>query len=103
MSFLLITLLMVFIIDISGFIEEIETILGKWLKGKVRIPKPFSCSLCCSWWVNIIYALCSSQLTLINLCIIALFALLTPVFLTLLTLVREILILWIEKAFKALK
>ena len=41
----LIALICVVIIDISGFIGEIEDILAKWLKVKsVRIPKPFSCS-----------------------------------------------------------
>ena len=42
----LIALICVIIIDVSGFIEELELILAKWLKvNKVRIPKPFSCSL----------------------------------------------------------
>ena len=41
----LIALICVVIIDISGFIGEIEDILAKWLKVKsVRITKVFSCS-----------------------------------------------------------
>lgn len=85
----LITFLCVFVIDISGFIDEVETMLGKWLKGKVIIPKPISCSLCMSWWVNLVYLLCVGEFTIPNISIVALFAILTPVLATLIICVRE--------------
>ena len=103
LDLLLITLIIVFIIDISGVIDSIEQALSKWLKGKVRIPKPFSCSLCSAWWVGLIYLLCLRQFTLVNIAIVALFAILTPVFSTFMVLVRETLIWALEKAYKALK
>lgn len=93
----------VFIIDISGVIENLEEGLSKWLKGKVRIPKPFSCSLCSMWWLGLIYLWLYSQLTLVNISIVALFAILTPVISSLLVLVRETLLWVVGKAYNALK
>lgn len=98
-----ITFICVFIIDISGFIDEVEMMLGKWLKGKVIIPKPFSCSLCMSWWVNLVYLLCIGQFTLTNITIVALFAILTPVISSFVIWVRETLTWVINKAYNALK
>ena len=103
LDILLITLIIVFIIDLSGIIDSIESGLSKWLKGNAKVPKPFSCSLCMSWWVNLIYLLCIHQFTLAAIAIVVLFALLTPVFSTLLVLVRETLIWVLEKAYSALK
>lgn len=100
---LIITLIMVFIIDLSGFIDEIETVLSKWLKGKVRIPKPFSCSLCMSWWTNLIYLLCVGKLTLPYMALIALFAFLTPVFAILFIWIRETLNSILNKALEGIK
>lgn len=96
-----ITFICVFIIDISGFIDEAEVMLGKWLKGKVIIPKPFSCSLCMSWWVNLVYLLCVGQFTLTNITIVAIFAILTPVISTFVIWVRETLIELIQWATNA--
>lgn len=100
---LLLTLIIVFIIDLSGIIDELETILSKWLKGKVRIPKPFSCSLCMTWWSGLIYILCMDNFTLLWVATVALFAHLSGVLSTLLIWVRETLNWVIEKAYNALK
>lgn len=99
----LITLIIVFIIDISGFIDEMETILSKWLKGKARVPKPFSCSLCMTWWTGLIYLLIIGEFTLLWIATVALFAILSGVLATLLICVRETLNWVIEKAYNALK
>ena len=100
---LIITLLWVFVIDLSGCIDEIEATLSKWLKGKVRIPKPASCSLCMSWWTNLIYLLCIGKLTLPYIAIVALFAFLTPVFALLFIWVRETLNKVLNKALEGIK
>lgn len=77
-SLLLITWLCVFIIDLSGIIESIETLVRK-IRGWqfFRVPKPFACSLCSSWWLGLIYLLASSQFTLGNIALCALCALLS--------------------------
>lgn len=51
----MITVIICFIVDISGIIESIEWWLSKWLNGNVKIPKPISCSLCMSWWIGLIW------------------------------------------------
>lgn len=85
----LITLIIVFIIDLSGFIEEVEVMLSKWLKIKAVIPKPFSCSLCLTWWINLFYVLFSGNISLLLVAYIALNAFLTPLFYDSLVIIRE--------------
>lgn len=54
---LLATLIVVFIVDLSGFPANCKEALGRWLNIKVGHLKPFDCSLCMTWWVCIIIAL----------------------------------------------
>lgn len=76
----LISLICVIIIDVSGFVEELENNLAKWLGvRKVRIPKPFSCSLCMSWWSGLAYLICAGSVTLPCVAAALLMATLTPV------------------------
>ena len=67
-----ITVTICFLIDISGIIDNIEWWLSKWLKGKAKIPKPFSCSLCMTWWVGLIYII--PHFSLFNLFLVVVFA-----------------------------
>lgn len=73
LELLLITTIICFIIDISGIIESIEWWLSKWLKVNCKIPKPFSCSLCMSFWIGIIW-ISIFEFTLFNLLFVCLFA-----------------------------
>lgn len=100
---LLITLIIVFIVDISGIVDSIEASLSKWLKGKVKLGKPWVCSLCMTWWVGLIYILCLGKFNLMNIALVALFAHLSGVLGTFLTCIRETLIWVLEKAYNALK
>ena len=59
-----IQIIVCYIIDLSGFVQSVETVLSKWLKVKCVIPRPFSCSLCSGWWINIIYLIAVHQFTL---------------------------------------
>lgn len=59
-----IQIIVCYIIDLSGVIQSIEEGLSKWLKVKCVIPRPFSCSLCSGWWINIIYLIAVHQFTL---------------------------------------
>lgn len=74
LDLLLISIIICFVIDISGIIENIEWYLGKWLGGKVIIPKPFSCSLCSIFWIGLIWLICNGQFTLLNIVYVCLFA-----------------------------
>ena len=90
---LIIQFIIVFIIDLSGVIDELEKMIAKWLKvPKVRIPKPFSCSLCSTWWIGIIYLIVMGQFTILMLGYVALLAYLTPVSYNFLIMIKEALI-----------
>lgn len=54
----------VYALDYSGFIEEMNTLLSRYYKMPIRIPKPFSCSLCMSLWTGVIILL--GDLTWVN-------------------------------------
>ena len=59
-----IQIIVCFIIDLSGFIQSLEDGLSKLLKFKCVIPRPFSCSLCSGFWINLIYLIVVHQFTL---------------------------------------
>lgn len=61
-TIVLIAFIMVNLLDISGFIWEMEKILSRWLHIKARIPKPFSCSYCMTHWVGLLYLIIAGNL-----------------------------------------
>lgn len=66
-EFLLIAVIMVFIVDYSGVISDIESFFSKSLKVKgFHIPKPFSCGLCMTFWGCIVYSILKSDFTVMN-------------------------------------
>jgi len=78
---LFIAIICVCIIDLSGFVQEMEVLLKKWLKiqrGEVRIPKPFSCSLCMTFWTGLIYLMITGQFTLFMTAYLLIVSILTP-------------------------
>ena len=96
-NILLIGVIWVFIIDVSGVIEEAESFLTRQLRFKAHIPKPFSCSLCMTFWSGLVYLLfkgCFSWLLMSYVCLVAL---LTPVISDLMILLRETLRKLIQK------
>lgn len=98
----LIAFIAVFIIDYSGFIQEMDSLLTKALKSKIplHIPKPFSCSLCTTFWAGVIYLLCTGSLSLINLSYLGIVCFLTPEILVIIYFVKDLvnkLFDWIER------
>lgn len=77
-NILMLTFICVYIIDLSGVIDELEDIIGKWLKCKIKIPKPFSCSLCSSWWLGLLYIIIMGKFTILNIAFVAFLSFLTP-------------------------
>lgn len=66
----------------SGFPMEIESIVNDFLKkkgsvGKFRIPKPFGCQLCMTFWCTLIYTIVIGRFSLANTAICLGFALST--------------------------
>lgn len=99
----LITIIICFIIDISGIIESIEWWLSKWLKVNCKIPKPFSCSLCMTFWMGLIW-ISIFDFTLLNFVYVCLFATLSEnisnfiiIIKQLVTKVQDTIVLWLQK------
>jgi hypothetical protein len=84
---MMIQVLTVFVIDLSGIMDSINAALFRFIFGRKRkyddgvnlIPKPFSCSLCMTWWVCLIVIIASGELTLLNVTVAGLLAFFTPV------------------------
>lgn len=64
LELIMLTVVVVFVVDVSGFLDTIKIWLSKWLDKKVSSLKPFDCSLCMTWWVGIVYALFQNEFTL---------------------------------------
>lgn len=73
----LISILVVYIVDISGAIDSLKSGI-KWVitKGKMNNSnyrlKPLDCSLCAVWWCGLIYLLVTNNFTLPYITIVAL-------------------------------
>jgi hypothetical protein len=71
LNFFIIQVIVCFIVDLSGFIPEMEDRLSKWLGFRCVIPKPWSCSLCMGFWINLIIILILGQFNILNLLVIS--------------------------------
>lgn len=89
-NLLIITSLIVFIIDLSGFVDSAEDALTKWLGHTAKIPKPLSCSLCMTWWLGLIYIACIGHFSWLWIGAVALCSFLTPVIGEVLMTVRDL-------------
>ena len=64
---LIVAVVVVFVVDLSGFTVTWLGWLSKWTArygyGPVRKLRPFSCSLCMTWWCCLLWALIRGQLS----------------------------------------
>ena len=92
LNIVFIQIIVCFIIDLSGFIQEMEGILSKWLKFKCVIPKPSGCATCSGLWCNLIYLLISHHFTLPYIVFVAIVSFLSKNISGFLLWIRELLI-----------
>lgn len=80
LNLLIIGFLCVFVIDYSGFVGEMEALINRWLKSPIyyHIPKPFSCSLCCTFWLGLIYLIVVGRLSFVALLVLCAVCCITP-------------------------
>ena len=64
LNVIFIQIIVCYIIDLSGVIQSLEGGLSKWFKFKCVIPRPWSCSQCSGWWINLIYLIITHNFTL---------------------------------------
>lgn len=78
---LLLAAIWVFILDISGFADEIKSLIASYFKVKpenLKINKPFFCSLCMTFWTGLLYLIITSNFSLISVCYLLFIACSTP-------------------------
>ena len=64
---LLLAFITIYVVDISGFTESWRTALARSLKiseSVMRPLKPFDCGKCMTWWVCLIYPICTRDISL---------------------------------------
>ena len=106
LNLLLITLIIVFIVDISGAIDHlIYPLVKRILKipktSRIEIPL-ISCSLCMTFWSGLIYIIGMEEFTLLNLFFVCVCAFLTPHIKDLFILVRDTLTIISNKIYDKL-
>lgn len=77
---LLVAAITIYIVDLSGFTESWRGMIAKWLnisESALRPLPPFDCGKCATWWVCIIYSLCTGSFSLVILAYIALLSFLS--------------------------
>lgn len=56
LKLLIMAVVVVFVVDLSGFVQSVKDWLSRWLDRKVTRLRPLDCSLCMTWWTGLIYA-----------------------------------------------
>lgn len=98
-----ITVIVVIIVDISGFIDSIKEFIGRVLGiTNVRL-KPFDCSLCLNFWASIVYLIWDGELNLTTVMVSLVLSVMTPTIQDLIYLIRDILGFILLKISKLLK
>lgn len=97
LNLLYITIITVIIIDISGFIQNIEQYIAKWLNAKNVHIHLIECSFCVNWWLSLFYIIFTNNFTIPNIAYILFLSTLTPVINTIIITIREKLIEWLSK------
>lgn len=87
---MMVALVTIYIVDISGFTESWRDALARMLKiSALRPLKPFDCGKCMTWWVCLIYALCTGHFSLWTIAFSALLSHLSIPIGTFLIFIRE--------------
>lgn len=69
---LLVAIVTIYIVDLSGFTDSWRSLVATKLGIKALKPlPPFDCGLCMTWWVCVIYSLCTGSFSLGTLTYIA--------------------------------
>ena len=68
LKLLTINLVLILVIDLSGFVPEFKRLISKWLtKDNISTDsyrlKPFDCSYCMTFWCTMLYLLVTQQFT----------------------------------------
>lgn len=89
---ILITLIVTYIVDVSGFTESWRGAVGRLLPPGKRLGnlRPFDCSACMTWWSCLIYTLAAGEFSLATVAFSALMSLMSSPVSEGLVLIREL-------------
>ena len=93
---LILSLVVIFIVDVSGFTDSWMSALSRWLNRQIKPVKPFACSLCMTWWTGLAYAIITGNLTIPVIGYTALLAYLSFPISQLMIFIRELLLQWMS-------
>lgn len=107
-NLIFIQIIVVCIVDISGFIDSLKYGLSKLLtKGKVKTTNfnlmPLQCSLCMTFWSCLIYLIYVGQFTIPYICFILLLACFSSITKEIIILMKDIIIFIINKIYNLLQ
>lgn len=76
LTLLQIQVIVVALVDCSGFMDWLKGKLGRWLgiRGEISL-KPFDCSLCMTHWTGLVWLICSGKISLTAYMVLLLLAL----------------------------
>jgi len=93
---LLLALVVIWIVDVSGFTQSWMDALSRWLNRQIKPVKPFACSLCMTWWTGLAYALITGNLNIPIIAYIALLAYLSFPISQLMIFIHSTLLRWMS-------
>lgn len=74
-----ITVIVVIIIDVSGFVDSVKTLIGKVLHINNVSLKPFDCPFCLNFWASLGYLVITNELTITAVMVTLLLSTMTPI------------------------
>lgn len=81
--------IIVILIDLSGFVQSLESGLSKWLGIKCHIPRPWSCSFCLYHHVSLIITILTKDINLYVYAMILLISYMTPIIKDILIFIKD--------------
>lgn len=92
LNLLIITLMIVYVLDISGFVDDgIQPFFRKHFKAQLKT-KPFLCSVCMTHWIGLLYIIITGTFSIPMWGYVCLLSMLAPVFYNLLIGIKEFLL-----------
>lgn len=97
LDILLLSLVVIWIVDVSGFTDSWMNALSRWLNRQIRPVKPFACSLCMTWWTGLAYSLITRNLSIPIVAFCALMAYLSFPISQLMIFIHSTLMQWMSR------
>lgn len=108
LDLLYISIILVFILDISGFTNSLKNGIAIYMSRKTQIDispddikLPYiTCSLCSIWWTGIIYLIFTNNISLYGLALVAIYSMMSSVIMNTMQLLIDLLNYLISKIYK---